>query len=73
MSVAAAGRLHVPVERAAAKLRYRSPAVAARVHAEPRGFRLALDEPAEAVARGQVAALYDGDAVVGAGRITGVV
>ena len=69
-SVDAAGRLHVPVERADAKLRYRSPAVPARVEATPRGFRLALDEPAEAVARGQIAVLYEGDAVVGAGRIT---
>jgi tRNA-uridine 2-sulfurtransferase len=72
-SVKAAGRLHAPVARAAAKLRYRSPSVAARVHPEARGFRLALDEPAEGIARGQVAALYEGDAVVGAGRITGVV
>jgi tRNA-uridine 2-sulfurtransferase len=71
--LAAAGRLHVPVTRALAKLRYRSPAVAARVGSTPRGFRLALDTPAEAVARGQVAVLYEGDAVVGAGRITSVV
>jgi tRNA-uridine 2-sulfurtransferase len=71
--LAAAGRLHVPVTRALAKLRYRSPAVAARVGSTPRGFRLALDAPAEAVARGQVAVLYEGDAVVGAGRITSVV
>jgi tRNA-uridine 2-sulfurtransferase len=69
-AVTARGRLHLPVTRAAAKLRYRSPAVDARVAATPEGFRLALDEPAEAVARGQIAALYDGDAVVGAGRIT---
>jgi tRNA-uridine 2-sulfurtransferase len=71
-SVTATGRLHVPIDRAAAKLRHRSPSVAARVHSEARGFRLTLDEPAEAVARGQVAVLYEGDAVVGAGRITGV-
>jgi tRNA U34 2-thiouridine synthase MnmA/TrmU len=32
---------------------------------------LELEEPAEAVARGQVAVLYDDDAVVGAGVITG--
>jgi tRNA U34 2-thiouridine synthase MnmA/TrmU len=34
------------------------------------GFTLELEEPAYAVATGQVAALYDGDAVVGAGVIT---
>jgi tRNA-specific 2-thiouridylase len=70
--LAARGRLHVPLDHAAAKLRYRSPAVPARVEPAPRGFRLALDEPAEAVARGQIAALYEGDAVVGAGVITAV-
>jgi tRNA-specific 2-thiouridylase len=47
------------------KLRYRSPAVAGRLH----GARLVLDEPAYGVAPGQTAALYDGDAVVGAGTI----
>jgi tRNA-uridine 2-sulfurtransferase len=71
-TVVARGRLHVPVDRADAKLRYRSPTVAARVEPAPDGFRLDLDEPAEAVARGQVAALYEGDAVVGAGVISAV-
>ena len=37
--------------------------------AHGRGFRLQLDEPASAVAPGQVAVLYDDDAVVGAGII----
>jgi tRNA-specific 2-thiouridylase len=68
--VAAAGRLHVPVERAEAKLRYRSPAVGAEVERTAGGFRLRLDEPAYGVARGQAAVLYEGDVVVGAGRIT---
>jgi tRNA U34 2-thiouridine synthase MnmA/TrmU len=36
------------------------------------GFSLELDEPAHAVATGQIAALYDRDAVVGAGVITRV-
>jgi tRNA-specific 2-thiouridylase len=63
------GRLHVPVERASAKLRYRSPAVDAAVERTEDGFRLVLDEPADAVAVGQTAVLYQGDAVVGAGRI----
>jgi tRNA-uridine 2-sulfurtransferase len=67
--VTARGRLYVPVARAQAKLRYRSPAVGARVEAEPGGFRLGLDMPAYGVAPGQAAVLYDGDAVVGAGTI----
>jgi tRNA-uridine 2-sulfurtransferase len=69
-SVSARGRLFVEVERVQAKLRYRSPAVAARVVPEERGFRLELEEPAFAVATGQAAVLYDGDAVVGSGLIT---
>ena len=67
--VSARGRLHVPVDHAEAKLRYRSPAVRARVTTTPRGFRLELDEPAYAVARGQTAVLYDDEVVVGAGVI----
>lgn len=63
------GRLHVPLERAEAKLRYRSPAVGARVEATTGGFRLHLDLPAYGVAPGQAAVLYDEGAVVGAGTI----
>jgi len=63
------GRLHADVERVEAKLRYRSPAVAARVEPTPRGFRLHLDEPAYGVAPGQAAVIYDGDVVVGHGTI----
>jgi tRNA U34 2-thiouridine synthase MnmA/TrmU len=37
---------------------------------EDRGFRLELDQPAFAVAAGQAAVLYEGDAVVGSGLIT---
>ena len=69
--VEARGRLHVPVERAEAKLRYRSAAVGARVLPTEGGFALELDEPVDAVAPGQVAVLYEDDAVVGAGVITG--
>jgi tRNA-uridine 2-sulfurtransferase len=64
------GRLFAPVERAEAKLRYRSPAVGASVEAGATGFRLRLDEPAYGVAKGQAAVLYDGDAVVGSGLIS---
>ena len=66
------GRLYVPVERAEAKLRYRSPGASASVEQTARGFRLALDEPAYGVATGQAAVLYDEDVVVGAGLITAV-
>ena len=64
------GRLFVPVERAEAKLRYRSPSVPASVRSEARGFRLRLDEPAYGVAAGQAAVLYEDDVVVGAGLIS---
>ena len=52
-----------------AKLRYRSPSVPATIEPTDDGFELELDEPVEAVAPGQVAVLYDGGAVVGAGVI----
>jgi tRNA-uridine 2-sulfurtransferase len=70
-SVEAAGRLHVPVERAEAKLRYRSPAVPASVEPTGEGFRLVMDAPVYGVAPGQAAVLYEGDAVVGEGSIRG--
>jgi tRNA-specific 2-thiouridylase len=68
--IEARGRLHIPARRVHAKLRYRSEAVAARVEPDVDGFALELEQPAYAVAVGQVAALYDGDVVVGAGVIT---
>jgi tRNA-specific 2-thiouridylase len=68
-SVTVRGRLHLPVELADVKLRYRSPAVPARVTTTPRGFRLDLNETAYAVATGQTAVLYDDDVVVGSGVI----
>jgi tRNA-specific 2-thiouridylase len=68
--VAAAGSLYVDVDRAEAKLRYRSPAVASRVRATDGGFELELDEPAYGVAAGQAAVLYEGDAVVGCGLVS---
>jgi tRNA-specific 2-thiouridylase len=68
--VSASGRLWVDVDRAAAKLRYRSPALAARVSRTPAGFELELAEPAYGVARGQAAVLYEGDAVVGCGVVS---
>jgi tRNA-specific 2-thiouridylase len=68
--VEAHGRVHVPVRRVQAKLRYRSEAVPARVEPAVRGFRLVFDEPVYGVAPGQAAVLYEGDAVVGAGLVT---
>ena len=65
------GRLYLPVSRAEAKLRYRSAAVLADVVVTDEGFTLTLDEPVYAVAPGQVAVLYDDDAIVGAGIIVG--
>ena len=67
--VSVRGRLFVAVERADAKLRYRSPAIPAAVEETAAGFRLQLDEPAYGVAPGQAAVLYDDDVVVGAGLI----
>jgi tRNA-uridine 2-sulfurtransferase len=68
--VSARGRLYDDAGRVKVKLRYRSPAVPARVEPTPRGFRLALDQPAYGVAPGQAAVLYDDDAVVGYGLIS---
>jgi tRNA-specific 2-thiouridylase len=68
--VSARGRLFTEAGRVDAKLRYRSPAVAATVEATEAGFSLRLDEPAYGVARGQAAVLYDGDVVVGSGLVT---
>jgi tRNA-uridine 2-sulfurtransferase len=67
--IAAAGRLFVGVERADAKLRYRSPAIRAGVTPCRDGFELELDDAAYGVARGQAAVLYEDDAVVGCGLV----
>ena len=65
------GRLHVPVEHGHAKLRYRSPALPARVVAAERGFRLELERPVYGLAVGQLAALYDeSGVVVGSGVVS---
>jgi tRNA-uridine 2-sulfurtransferase len=66
------GELYVPVERGEVKLRYRSEPVLARVERTGAGFSLELETPVQAVARGQVAALYDEGAVVGAGVISDI-
>lgn len=63
------GRLHAPADAVEAKLRYRSPALPARVRERASGFELVLEEPAYGVARGQTAVVYDGDLVVGSGLV----
>jgi tRNA-specific 2-thiouridylase len=69
-TVRADGRLHVDIDRADVKLRYRSPAVSGVVQPVTGGFHVTLDEPVFGVATGQAAVLYEGDVVVGAGRVT---
>src|SRR6266545_3872932 len=69
-TVAVRGRLYAAVQRADAKLRYRSAAVPATVDARQGGFRLRLDEPAYGVAPGQAAVLYENGVVVGSGLVT---
>jgi tRNA-specific 2-thiouridylase len=64
------GVLHVPVARAEAKLRYRSPAIPARVLPRQDGFALELEQPAYGVAPGQLAVLYVDGAVVGCGVVS---
>jgi tRNA-specific 2-thiouridylase len=55
-------RLHV-------QMRHRAPAVAATVEEADDGLALALDEPRAAITPGQSAVLFDGDRLVGGGRI----
>jgi tRNA-specific 2-thiouridylase len=71
-TIYARGRMYVSVLEGEARIRHRSPAVPASVSQCEDGFRLELAEPAYGVARGQFAVVYDDDAVVGAGVITGV-
>jgi tRNA-uridine 2-sulfurtransferase len=62
----------VPPEpvRLQVKVRYRNPAVPAVVAPiAGGGIRVTFDEPQRAIARGQFAALYDGDILVGGGVI----
>ena len=63
------GRMYVSAERVSAKLRYRSPAVAATVSGGEGRLHVDLDSPAFGIAPGQAAVFYEGDVVVGAGRI----
>ena len=60
----------MPADDVEAKLRYRSPALPARVTETATGFTLELAEPAYGVAPGQIAVLYDDDAVIGCGVVS---
>ena len=56
--------------RCAAKIRYRKAEQSATATVEPDGsVRLVFDEPQRAICPGQAAVLYDGDVVLGGGRI----
>lgn len=60
---------HEPV-RASVKIRYRTPAVPARVTPlDGGGARVEFDAPQRAITPGQAAVFYDGDRVVGGGAI----
>ncbi len=67
--------IEAPVEsmHAQIQIRYRSPAVAGRIIPEKNGCIIALDSPAEAIAPGQSAVFYQGDRVIGGGRIVEVI
>ncbi|RJP80909.1 MAG: tRNA 2-thiouridine(34) synthase MnmA [Candidatus Zixiibacteriota bacterium] len=60
----------LPVE---VQIRYRSPAVSGRVEPDGDRVRVRLDRPAEAVAPGQSAVFFQGDRVLGGGRIIQVI
>ncbi len=51
------------------QIRYRAPAVAARVHSTDGSVTLAFDEPQRAVTPGQSAVFFDGERLLGGGRI----
>ncbi len=55
--------------RARAQIRYRAEPVPALVRPTASGFGLEFDSPQRAIAPGQSAVLYDGDQVLGGGRI----
>jgi tRNA-specific 2-thiouridylase len=55
--------------RARVRVRYRHEGATADVLASATGARAVFDAPVRAVSRGQVAVFYDGDRVLGGGRI----
>lgn len=65
--------VELPVD-ARVRVRYRHEGAAARVERSPEAgdtARITFEAPVRAVSRGQIAVLYDGDRVLGGGRIVG--
>jgi tRNA-uridine 2-sulfurtransferase len=60
--------VNLPV-RARVRIRYRHEGELATVQVAPGGARVAFDAPVRAITPGQIAVLYDGDRVLGGGRI----
>jgi tRNA-specific 2-thiouridylase len=58
--------------RAHVRVRYRHEGAPGEVRATAEGARVVLDAPVRAATRGQMAVLYDGDRVLGGGRIARV-
>lgn len=56
-------------DRVQVKVRYRSPAVPARIEPADGGWMIRFDEPQEAVAPGQAGVIYRGEEVLGGGTI----
>ena len=52
------------------QIRYRQTAQTADIQLSPTGFNLIFDTPTRAVAKGQTAAIYDGELLLGSGIIT---
>jgi tRNA-specific 2-thiouridylase len=51
------------------RVRYRHDGELARIEANERGAAIVFERPVRAVSRGQVAVFYDGDRVLGGGRL----
>lgn len=51
------------------KIRYRAPAVGATLEISGDGFRVSFDEPQKSITPGQIAAVYDGEELLGGGVI----
>jgi tRNA-specific 2-thiouridylase len=66
--VVLARSVSLPLE-ARVRVRYRHDGAAAKIKAHPLGARIAFDAPVRAITSGQVAVFYDGDRVLGGGRI----